>query len=704
MNIKHLIFLQVLFSTIWACVPSSRLKTANQQIQTLQSGNKRSHELDSLLKVEQNKNIQLTTQLDKTERVLAAIYTQFSGNIPKKVSGAESEGIKAEIVQQNVELHNTIKELNGKIDSLLETKNKITPPELNITPVKGDKKNSESAKTIETLKRYIQTLEANYNSEFEKNKQLNKSLNSYSLKLEIMDNERIKEIQDIQKSMSVQMLELDSLRKLTSTQTGIIAKLESKANKLKDSELKEPNKSKNDLREIDNLNTKIAELQKKLNKAQVTIDSSFQIIENLTSEKIDSKSQLKSSQDSTITQKIEIKELQIKIDSLIRLNKNIVSQNLNDDIKKRLESNVGELQKNNNQLNEEIASLKNKNEILLLRMQELEQLKDKNGKKEKSLVDSIKINQLMAQNSDLSKDISKLNEKISILESEISTNSDEKKSLNTQINLLNESVNDKNKQILALSKKASKSEPNKKIEILQDSLIRKENKIVDLMDQIGQHKNLYEQQIKNYEKEIQQREDKIKILENIKSSAPAENNLNDSNIKVLSNKSDGKSLNEEEINTRENQKISNAHNEAKKKTSSQKNYDPLISKLESILKPYHMACASISKNEKGILIIIPQKEIYLDNTLALNDQGATLISKINAALIPWKIKHIEILGNLTLIGNTPEFAQNRAQTIGKLMIALGSNASTINYSTKAFQADLGSEKCTESIELQLGIN
>ncbi len=665
---------------IFSCSSSSQLKQSQLQYRNC------SHliaQKDSTIHLELQKSRELSARLDKTEKVLASIYLQYGQNLPRKLNeSGESSNLNALILEENLDLKTKNLQLSKTIDSLSQVKKNtiyVDSPSESI-------KNSKKTKNQVDQQNYISQLEKNLQTEQTKNSRYQKELNAYSLRLEIIDNERLKEVREIKSKLNTAGLISDSLLRLVRLNEARISelnqnqipkeheKLSPKDIKLKD-ELKQVeldlNETRNNLKivnkENEKLNQKISELNKTQAKNQEQIRFNEELITSLNN------------------------KLQNSLDR--------------QDTNKDLNNKINDLTKLNHQLSNLLSSSKSENEELIKQQNIANELIKKLAQ-EKNIMNSKLTNKYDSSRNQL------INENIRLKQLAIH-NSNEIKKLETITIDQEKKLINLSEQINGLSISGNKSK--KSTSRLEDSLLLKNQNIIELKNQIEKLKNFYESSILKLQDSLEASSLNMKDISTTEQDPNIENNQIKS--KLISNiEPSGEPQNE--ISTAIQNQIVPLHDEPKVESRSSKPNEVVVEstinhsknnkseinteiviKLEKLRTEIACPGLTVRKEDGYAIIAIPQSYVFLNTTLALKEEGSKFVMKVFNILNGSKKYQIDIIAYSEPETLTEDFRLNRTRTISKLFKALGTPQLNLNTGSRVYAPNVDSDQFKEGIEL-----
>ncbi|MEO6189067.1 MAG: hypothetical protein ABIP47_00480 [Saprospiraceae bacterium] len=709
----------------------------------MRKNNQRLHELDSLAKLERFKIKELETQLDKTERVLAKIYLQYANNPPKKVTVSEDQRLNATIAEANIELQYSISNLQHQMDSLKSIPtNTIMPNDydtyLNNKTIKSKKQNSDLQKQFDIQSQYLQQLEIKYSIEKENNAQLKKTLNGYSLKLELMDNEKNKSISEIQKTLQIKSTENDSLVKTILTQKNELEQIKLNENLSKkivnnDSKktLKEKEKiaqlttelesSKNKNKELISSQEKQNEELYKLKKTVSEKDEAIRLIQmsnnSLKNDLLIKSNDIKELSENKSKSSNSVKSAQIIVDELNKKNELLENQlstlktkqtQLENDNKKN-ESLVSTLQVKNDEFIKTNELLENQLNTLKTKQTQLEA----DNKKNESLVSTLQVknDELIKKNELQENQLNTLKTKQIHLDDDYKKNESLVSTLQVQNNEFIKKIDNQNQQILELRKEASKSSNKINKSEYQDSLVVKNNRINELQLRFTE----FQQQTQNNEVELKNKisdlETKLNVL-NTKNEKLTKSNaeLQKSLIPIAYNdtlKNTKPEVVYKKSTLEKNKPKTTANipsiNKTENSRSSSTLKDGLFLKLQKTISDIHQPGMLVVKEDQYVIIVLPQSYLYLSETAALTPEGASLIQKISNIIQPIKSKQLDIIAFNDKNQISDEFNLNRANTIGKLLVVFGTPATTLNYGSRSYQEGVDVKNYKKGMEILIKV-
>ncbi len=673
MKIKAIITLAAVSFCQLACVSTSRYKKAQDSIEKLRLQNQLLSKNDSLQKNEDLKLKEISKQLDKTERVLAQIYLQYSNNTPRKLLSGDTMNLNAAVAEENLLLALDKERLEKEIDSLMRLMATPTTAD-NPTNISTNKKSTtELQKTLEYQNKYIGTLQSKYNKEVEKNSQLSKTLNGFTLKLEIMDNERIKQVSELTQLIKAHKKNIDSLNTIVAQQNSSLVKYANieaeQKKKVSERDLADLNTLKDKLnRELEltkKLQTELSELNNTLK------DKNSKV--NQLEEKANSNSKLVSD-----NQKIKSENTQLKnqISKLELDQTNIVNENNKLKSQQKLNDNstYKELRANLENATSEILDYKNKIELLNI----------ENSK----------------------------------FKSQISTTNKEIEDLNSKISELNKNAENQANQILELSKLASQSNSSIKHQSLSDSLVAKNQKIQELNAQILALKD----------KSVQEKINNTRLIENLNDTAQLLRQRIFQQFKEISelkekinqiNSQEQDYANKPGVKTRNNvdsirntlpptkpAKSSSVPIENNKVKSSEiTGQTEVFKKFQNLILNLKCPGASVNIENQNILVHLPQQYMFFEESSALSTQGADLINKLSSLLRNTKYKSLDLIAFSKIqTAEHDELVNRRTLTIGKLLNAYGIPPTKLNYGLRLHNETIDQKEFSEGIELLLNID
>ncbi|NOT38429.1 MAG: hypothetical protein HOP11_13740, partial [Saprospiraceae bacterium] len=329
-----------------------------------------------------------------------------------------------------------------------------------------------------------------------------------------------------------------------------------------------------------------------------------------------------------------------------------------------------------------------------------------------------------------------LEEKIKILTSESAeiskankTKDEEIVNLNKKIEDLDKTLESQNNQILELSKKASKSKSKNKKQNLTDSLIIKNSRILELETELStanstlnSFKSSKEESLKKSEQvvlEVNSRNDSIRkenanlVQQVILLNAKNQELISASNTKTgktkkntvstkpisetetiaITGKDPKKDINQAETNNTANSEEKILYAKPSAIT------DETIIKIQKIISENEWPGMSVRKEDNSAVIVVPQTFVFLNETLALNEEGSRLIMRILNALNNIKQNDIDIVVYSESGTFTDEFNLNRARTISKLFKALGAPANNLNTGSRLYVPEEDVNNFKEGVEL-----
>ncbi|MEP7196181.1 MAG: hypothetical protein ABI851_06645 [Saprospiraceae bacterium] len=660
------------------------------------------HKLDSSRSNESKKQELLKTQLDKTEKVLAQIYLQYANNTPRQINETGQYNLNGEIAEENILLKKQIQNQTLALDSLKTqlTKNNVIEnqnPILEVKPKVTKKTKTES--TPDNQNNLILQLQNNLQVEREKNKQLEKSLSAYSLKLEIMDNERLNEVKGLKNSIAANKQTIDSFQRGLSS------------------------------RDIE-----ITQLYKE-KKEYVNLE--------LTTKEIKTKDILKNKD-------LELEASHKELDNEKNNNTKLISENnLLKTKNSNSETKIKELDKSNSELStelkskkEEILNLQDKNKIQYLselekNKSELAQMHKDNLELDSKLIQKDKaIAELEKGNIELKQE--KVNLKLEYKNLENKFNESNKnpsqvkviadlRSKNTE---LNETIEKQNDQIFELSKKASKTNSKILNKEYLDSLSKKDNQILELSQKLVTIKNSSSQETKKLRDSILVIESKNKKLaskieelnsknSNLNTQILAANNsseiknksIKENKISETNNSNPSKSLEVQTTNEKDKVAVNSKANksQAKKteptisKTNKEVGFDEIkpetVSKIQKVLSEFEWPGMSIRNEKNQAIIVIPQNQVFNNETLALSNDGSQLLIKLFSQLNKIKSLQLDIIAYSNSNDKTEEFNLNRAKTISKLFKTLGISSESLNTGSRLYLKNIDVQNFSEGIEM-----
>lgn len=673
MKIKAIITLAAISFCQLACVSTSRYKKAQDSIEKLRLQNQLLSKNDSLQKNEDLNLKEISKQLDKTERVLAQIYLQYSNNTPRKLLSGDTMNLNAAVAEENLLLALDKERLEKEIDSLMRLMATPTTAD-NPTNISTNKKSTtELQKTLEYQNKYIGTLQSKYNKEVEKNSQLSKTLNGFTLKLEIMDNERIKQVSELTQLIKAYKKNIDSLNTIVAQQNSSLVKYANieaeQKKKVSERDLADLNTLKDKLNRESELTKK---LQTELSELNNTLKDKNSKINQL-EEKANSNSKLVSD-----NQKIKSENTQLKnqISKLELDQTNIVNENNKLKSQQKLNDNstYKELRANLENATSEILDYKNKIELLNI----------ENSK----------------------------------FKSQISTTNKEIEDLNSKISELNKNAENQANQILELSKLASQSNSSIKHQSLSDSLVAKNQKIQELNAQILALKDKSVQEKINNTRLIENLNDTTQLLrQRIFQQFKEISELKEKINQIISKEQDY--ANKPGVKTRNNvdsirntlpptkpAKSSSVPIENNKVKSSEiTGQTEVFKKFQNLILNLKCPGASVNIENQNILVHLPQQYMFFEESSALSTQGADLINKLSSLLRNTKYKSLDLIAFSKIqTSEHDELVNRRTLTIGKLLNAYGIPPTKLNYGLRLHNETIDQKEFSEGIELLLNID
>lgn len=646
---------------------SGKIRSANLRIASLENEVQKCRSLDSLRKAEAAEKLHISRQLDKTERVLAQLYLQLPGLSPKNLKDNTNQNLNADIAQQNMMLVLDTTRLRRENDSLRKQIEKST--ETNVVS-SNTKTKVTGTKSFDSQKKYIEQLEATNKAETEKNNQLQRSLNAYSLKLEIMDNERIHEInharqENARKTDSLQHIIADLQLVNEQYRTSLVT-LKDKPTPVKD----DKKAQKEEVKKLNLLLDRMRDENKMLSESnqQLTTQSNQLKREN---EGLNNKIQTLTHESEEIRKNVILdsntySEKAIALDQTLKLNQLRM---------KELENSTLSTQSENKTLREQINLLNNK----------ASEYEKNNQVKENREVQ-------------LKEEISKLKEQNVLTENKLQTLSEEKKELMTRIEEQNQVIVRQQEQMLDLSKKASKNKNADNLTIIIDSLRNRNTIINQLQKQIDSVRQINTEKSASYQTLLLAKDQQISTLELQKSRLEA--NVNELNKRNAVLEQDRIAANPD------NQKTSKKEVEKEKKqlpekdkTTSNLTDDRLFTRVRELISEVKWPGIAVVKTEKKITLTVPQSAMFLNETPALTSGGATLIQKLSNITHPFGSRKIDIISFSDPGQEEDELNLKRSNTIGKLMIAYGLPAAALNYGTRSYHSEIDSKIFSKGTEI-----
>ncbi|MCC6815191.1 MAG: hypothetical protein IT267_02125 [Saprospiraceae bacterium] len=575
---------------------------------------------DSLYSTELNTNRFLRDQLDKTETVLAKIYLQYSTQIPRHLENIENYKLNSVVAEENLNLQIQLAQKVKEIDSLNLIKSYVPPVE-NVS--------NKKSKNNFDQQFYIHQLEKNLKTENLKNQQLLKDLNSYSLRLEIIDNERLKEVKSIQSQLEKARFTKDSL-------VLELANNEKKLDSLKSTVLTSNNSNRNS----DN------QYKEKINKyeKELTLLDSIANLKNL---------------------------------DLIRIQDSLVQiSNFNTTLLQEvntLKNESSDLRSSNDLLKNENHQLSESKKLIL--EENIQLAKEINSKKSNPFVNPID-----------SVELANLSGKIQELESE---NKHQKHTIQIQ----NEQILELSKKASKINTTKSKDEKilQDSIDKKQNEIVQLNHEIKSISNKLTNENNLLKDKLRKTDSSLiethkvkAQMSNEIQSLKNQLASVAIQSNhqqnkhespSNSTSLNTSTNKSDPKIANPKT----EYSKLSVV--DSIKALSIE---DETILRLQKIFKENNWNDILIRKEEGNAILLIPQSLIYFNDTYALNEIGSKLILKIFNTLNGIKKYEIDIIGFSEPERFSDEFRKNRATTIQKLFKVFGAPLINLNTDSRNY--------------------
>lgn len=666
MKFSNLVAFLGLVMLLGSC-SSGKIRSANLRIASLENEIQKCRNLDSLRKAESAEKIRISRQLDKTERVLAQLYLQIPGSATKNLKENTSQTLNADIAQQNIMLANDTTRLRRENDSLRNQIVKST--EITVTAA-NTKSKVIGTKTFESQKKYIEQLEANNKAETDKNNQLQRSLNAYSLKLEIMDNEHIHAINHARQENA---RKIDSLEHLVADlnlaneqyRTSLVA-LKEKPMPIKD----DKKAQKEEVKKLNLLVDRSREENKLLSESN--------------------------------------KQLTDQINALKREN-----EGLNNQIQK-LTHESEEIRKNvtldSNDYAKKVSAIEQTLKLNQLRIQDLEKSSQAAQSENKSLHEQINIlnnnaaeiqkNNQEKANYDvrIKEEISKLKECNMTSEKKLLNLQEEKKELMTRIEELNQVIARQQEQILDISKKASKNKNADNVIFLNDSL-RNRNAIINVLQkQIDSAKQANTDKLASYQTLLLSKDQQISALELQKSTLKSDVSELKTRIAVLeqdrivANQDNEKPARKQINNDKKPLPV-------KDKTVPVMKDDRLFARVRDLISEITWPGMSVVKSEKSIILTVPQSAMFLSGTSALTSGGAILIQKLSNITQPFGSKNIDIISFSDPGQQSEELNLKRSNTIGKLLIAYGLPSTALNYGTRNYQPEADTKIFSQGTEI-----
>ena len=525
-------------------------------------------------------------------------------------------------------------------------------------------------KSFDSQKKYIEQLEATNKAETDKNNQLQRSLNAYSLKLEIMDNERIHEInharqENARKTDSLQHIIADLQLANEQYRTSLVT-LKDKPTPVKD----DKKAQKEEVKKLNLLLDRMRDENKMLSESnqQLTTQSNQLKREN---EGLNNKIQTLTHESEEIRKNVILdsntySEKAIALDQTLKLNQLRM---------KELENSTLSTQSENKTLREQINLLNNK----------ASEYEKNNQVKENREVQ-------------LKEEISKLKEQNVLTENKLQTLSEEKKELMTRIEEQNQVIVRQQEQMLDLSKKASKNKNADNLTIIIDSLRNRNAIINQLQKQIDSVRQINTEKSASYQTLLLAKDQQISTLELQKSRLEA--NVNELNKRNAVLEQDRIAANPD------NQKTSKKEVEKEKKqlpekdkTTSNLTDDRLFTRVRELISEVKWPGIAVVKTEKKITLTVPQSAMFLNETPALTSGGATLIQKLSNITHPFGSRKIDIISFSDPGQEEDELNLKRSNTIGKLMIAYGLPAAALNYGTRSYHSEIDSKIFSKGTEI-----
>ncbi|HMW38873.1 MAG: hypothetical protein K1X68_00205 [Saprospiraceae bacterium] len=666
MKFSNLVAFLGLILLLGSC-SSGKIRSANLRIASLENEVQKCRNLDSLRKVEAAEKLHISRQLDKTERVLAQLYLQLPGLSPKNLKESTSQNLNADIAQQNIMLVIDTTRLRRENDSLRKQIEKSTET----TVVSSNTKTKVTGtKSFDSQKKYIEQLEASNKAETDKNNQLQRSLNAYSLKLEIMDNERIHAInnarqENARKTDSLEHVIADLQLANEQYRTSLVA-LKDKPTPVKDDkksqkeEVKRLNLLLDRMRDENKLlsesNKQLSTQSNQLKRENEGLNNKIQTLTH-ESEEIRKNVLLDSN---TNTQKVSALEQTLKLNQL-RI--------------KELENCTLSTQSENKTLREQINLLNSK----------ATEYEKNNQAKENHEVQ-------------LKEEISKLREQNILTENKIQTLSEQKKELMSRIEEQNQVIVRQQEQILDLSKKASKNKNTDNLTLIIDSLRNKNAMINQLQKQIDSIRQINTEKSSSYQTLLLAKDQQISALELQKSTLEANVNALNKRNAVLEQDRIAANPDNQKTSKKEVEKEKKP-SPAKDKTASNLTDERLLTRVRELISEVKWPGITAVKTEKKIILTVPQSAMFLNETSALTSGGATLIQKLSNITHPLGSRKIDIISFSDPGQEEDELNLKRSNTIGKLMIAYGLPAASLNFGTRSYHSETDTKLFSKGTEI-----